>query len=343
MQAILIRHMLIFITSLFSGYYLIPLIVQAAYRLRVLDLPDGKIKVHERPVPYLGGVAVYLSFVVSLALFYPLENTILWLLLGSTMLLFVGLIDDLLVLKPGQKFLGQIAATLCFLKGGFCLKSVFFSSYINFFLSGFWMLSIINAFNLIDVMDGLSSLVALMVSGSFFFMALFFQRYDLSLLLLAFMGSVFAFFMNNKPPAKIYLGDAGALFIGGFLSAIPLLMPWSSQSFEAYYAAPVIFIVPLFELFFLVVIRTWIGIPFYRGSPHHFAIYLQNKGWTKNNILCFIGCFSFLAFVAATCFLVGLISLYALITIVVFLFCLWTNIVFMQYFQQKNIQALGSK
>ena len=154
--------------SLLLGYSLVPMIARAAYRLRILDRPDGSIKTHEAPIPYLGGVAVYGVFIMTLALFYPFKNMVLWLLLGSTILLFVGLIDDLAVLKPGQKFAGQLFAVLCFLKGGFWLKTAFFSSFFNFFLSGLWMLSIINAFNLIDVMDGLSSLVALIVAGSFF-------------------------------------------------------------------------------------------------------------------------------------------------------------------------------
>lgn len=335
-----VYHGLVFLCSLLLCYYLIPLVVQLACRLHILDLPDGNIKVHEKPVPYLGGLAVYLAFIETLALFYPFNNHILWLLLGSTLLLFVGLIDDLAVLKPGQKFLGQMMATVCFLKGGFWLKSIFFSSNLNLFFSGFWILSIINAFNLIDVMDGLSSLVALTVAGSFFVMAIFFQQYDISLLLLAFMGALCAFFLYNKPPANIYLGDAGALFVGGFLSVIPFLLPWSSQSFEAYYASVIIFAVPLLELFFLVIIRTWLGIPFYRGSPHHFAIYLQKKGWTKKQVLgfvLFVGCY---ALVAAMAFLVGAITVLGLGILSIMLFCGWSVVVFSAVLTHKRPETV---
>ncbi len=258
-------------------------------------------------------------------------------LLGSTILLFVGLVDDLAVLKPGQKFFGQMIAAFCFLKGGFWLKSIFFSSFFNLFISGFWMLSIINAFNLIDVMDGLSSLVAFMVASSFFCMAIFFQQYDISLLLLAFMGSIFAFFLHNKPPAKIYLGDAGALFVGGFLSAVPLLLPWSSQSFEAYYAAPVIFAIPLLELFFLVVIRTYLGIPFYKGSPHHFSIYLMKKGWSKKKVLALVAGLSLFIFAIAMAFLMGFLSISLLMMFVSLIFTLWVLVVLSPFFQQRVI------
>lgn len=306
-----------------------PLVAKTARLLRILDLPDGVIKIHEQPIPYLGGLAVYVAFIMTLGVFYPFNNTVLWLLLGSTILLFVGLIDDLAVLNPGQKFFGQCVAVCCFLKGGLWLKSIFFSSFFTLAFSGFWMLSIINAFNLIDVMDGLSSLVAIITASSFFLMALFFGVYDISLLLLAFIGAMIAFFFYNKPPARIYLGDAGALFVGGFLAAIPLLLPWSSRSFDAYYAAPVIFAVPLLELFYLVVIRTRLGIPFYKGSPHHFSIYLMRKKWKKGSVLCFVGGMNLLLFVGAMNYLVYLFSPSWLAIFCILFFIIWSLIIFL--------------
>lgn len=327
-MSLIIRHVFSFLFSFLTAFYLLPLIASAARRLRFLDEPNGTIKVHQAPVPYLGGLAVYIPFVATLGLVYPFKNIILWLLLGISLLLFIGLIDDLKVLKPGQKFFGQVVAVLCFLKGGLSLKTVFFSSALNIFLSGFWMLSVINAFNLVDVMDGLSSLIAIVAATSFFVVALFFKQYAYSMLLLAFLGPLLAFFLHNKPPAKIYLGDAGAMFIGGFLAAMPLLFPWSYQFLDAYYVPAIILGIPLLEVSFLVVIRTWLGIPFFRGSPHHFCIYLRNKGWSKEMVLVFTGVMGSILSVCALLFLSKLITLPWLVVAGVVFLSVWTFIIF---------------
>jgi len=328
MQAIIFKHVFAFIFSFLMSLYLIPIIIRATKRLGLLDVPDGNLKVHKSPVPYFGGLAVFLGFIATLALVYPFENRVLWLLLGTTMLLFVGLIDDLKVLRPGQKFFGQLLAVLCFLKGGFSLKTNFFSSPLNLGLSAFWMLSVINAFNLVDVMDGLSSTIAIVATTSLFTIALIFEQYTVSLLLAAFLGPLIAFFWYNKPPARIYLGDTGSMFIGGFLAAVPMLFAWSNQSFIAYYAPVIILGIPLLEVFFLVVIRTYLGIPFYRGSPHHFSIYLQKKGWSKWKVLGFTAIMGVILSSLAFLFLFQLISWTVLVAGLVLFFATWCIAVF---------------
>lgn len=329
MHAVVQRHLFCFIFALLLVLYLVPLLIQAAYRLRILDTPDGRIKNHDAPVPYMGGVAVYLAFITPLALAYPFKNHILWLLFGTTLLLFIGLIDDLRVLKPGQKFLGQIIAVLCFLKGGFSLKSVFFSSYANLTLSAFWMLSVINAFNLVDVMDGLSSTIALVAAAALLLLAFMFKLYYVSLLLITFCGALLGFLYYNKPPAKIYLGDAGALFVGGFLAAVPMLFPWSAQSWDSYYTPGIILGIPLLEVTSLVIIRLWLGIAPYRGSPHHFSIYLQKKGWSKYKVLGFTALMGVILSVIAYAFFFGFISFWSLMASGFVFFVFWSWAVFM--------------
>jgi UDP-GlcNAc:undecaprenyl-phosphate/decaprenyl-phosphate GlcNAc-1-phosphate transferase len=328
MNFVLIRHVFSFCFSFFLSFYIIPKLIKSSLRLGIMDVPDGKIKCHKAPTPYLGGVAIYLSFIATLCIVYPFENKIVWLLLGSTLLLLIGLIDDLHVLTPGRKFFGQIIATLCFLKGGLSLKSEFLSSFFNLFISGFWMLSVINAFNLVDVMDGLSSLIAMVSSLSFLIIAILFKQYEVSLLLTTFLGALAAFFVYNKPPAKIYMGDAGSMFLGGFLASIPLLFSWSSCSIDAYYAPVIILSIPLLEIFFLVLIRTLIGIPFYKGSPHHFSIYLIKKGWSKYQVLLFTLIMGMLFSGAAFLFLFKIVNFLMLVFILAFLFFIWSYFVF---------------
>ncbi len=328
MSVLALQHLFCFGASLIFSLILTPFIIAAALKRKVVDVPDGSLKQHDQPVPYLGGVVVYISFMIPLALAYPCENKVLWMLLGSTLLLFVGLIDDLLVLSAGQKFIGQIIAVICFLRGGFALKSVFFSSTANLFFSAFWMLSVINAFNLIDIMDGLSTITALVASFVFLLIAFFLKEYTVSLLMISFFAALLGFLMYNKPPAKIYLGDAGALFIGGVLSAIPMLLPWSSCSFDAYYTPAVVLAIPLIEVASLIIIRSYLGIPFYHGSPHHFALYLRRRGWSVWSILTFVIIKGLMLGIIAGLFLFGYLNLVGLALSLAGFLLAWCCIVF---------------
>lgn len=282
--------------------YLVPIFITLAKRLRFLDEPDGKIKQHANPTPYLGGLAVYCGFLCGLALTIPFENHITLLLVGSTLLLFIGLIDDLLVMKPYQKFFGQCLAALCFLKGGFYLKEHFFHTFWHLPLSFLWILSVINAFNLIDVMDGLASSVAIMVAVAFFVAAYLFGQPQEMILLAALIGALVAFLWFNKPNARIYLGDAGALFIGGFLATVPFLLNWGTYTGYGYLAPIIILAIPLLELVTLIVVRTYKRIPFYNGSRDHFSCYLQDNGWSKKQILGYVFCMSCVLSISALLF-----------------------------------------
>ena len=323
MTLVVLRHCFSFIFSIFLSFYLIILVSKIANKFKILDFPDGKIKTHKKGVPYLGGLAVFISFVAVLSLAYPFQNSLLWLLLGCTLLLFVGLIDDLIVLKYWQKLLGQMIAIVSFLRGGFALRTDFFSGPLNIFITVFWMLFVINAFNLIDVMDGLSSMIAIITSVSFFIVAILTKNYYLSLLLLTFFTPLIIFFFYNKPPAKIYLGDCGALFVGGFVAAVPLLFSWSYQNPLGYLVPVIILGVPLLEVVMLFIIRSAKRLPFYIGSPHHFSSYLLLKGWRKRIILFFVGLVSFFLSLISILFLFKIISFWHVLFSLLFLLIIW--------------------
>lgn len=353
MQVVLVRHLFALLFSFLFAVYLIPIIIRAAKKIGFMDSPDGRLKHQHEPIPYLGGLAIFISFITTLGLCYPFENLMLWLLLGTTLLLCIGLIDDLKVLKPGQKFFGQFIAALCFLKGGFSLQTPFFSSFSNIFLSGFWMLSVINAFNLVDVMDGLCATLALIAALTFGIIAFVAGKYTTSVLLAAFIGSVAGFLVYNKPQAKIYLGDAGTLFIGGFLAAIPMLFHWDKSLFagslfftgehavsfinyfirpllENFFIPAIILAVPLLEGLGLFVIRSYLGMPFYNGSPHHFSIYLQKKGWGRWQVLAFASIMSIFFSIMVMLFLYHVFSFKILLAFVTILVAFWIYIIFLR-------------
>lgn len=301
----------LFFTLLFSflfSSYLIPLFISIAYKFNIIDYPNGIVKNHKKPTPYLGGAAIYLGFLMTLGLVFPFDNQFFQFLVGSSLLFYVGLIDDLTPLSPGQKLVGQFIAVLCFLKAGFYLKAHIFSNLWNIPISALWILVLINAFNLIDIMDGLATTTALWSSFGFLLIALFAQQYIVAILLLAFIGSLLAFVRFNAPPAQIYLGDAGSLFIGGFLGTIPFLFNWGTFTWYGFLIPIILLAIPLLEIFGLILIRSYKKIPFYQASPHHFAIYLKNKGLSSWQILLFISVASIILIFSSILFIQGYIS-----------------------------------
>lgn len=326
-----------FVVSFGITFYLVPLLSDVAYKLGILDNPDGKLKNHKKPTPYLGGVAIFVGFITSLALVLPFENNLVLFLLGSTLLLFVGLMDDLIIMKPYQKFFGQIIATLCFLRGGFYLKETFLiASFATFgplfwlIISFFWILSVINAFNLVDIMDGLATTLAMWSTTAFLCIAIFFGLPSPALLLASFLGSLCAFFWFNKPVAKMYLGDAGSLFIGGLLATVPFMLPWGTYTPYGYFAPVVILLIPLCEVGTLILVRSYKKIPFYQGSPDHFAIYLKRKGWSVSNILTYVSLLSLILSLISVLFVFNMISLQFLFIFILIFLVFWYTILFIK-------------
>ncbi len=175
--------------SLVSTFLLVPCFKYIARVTRLLDVPDGVLKNHKQPVPYLGGVAVFFGCLVPFFYFSPTVLFNQWhFFTGLLVLLLVGLLDDIYRISPAKKFAGQCIAWVFFREEGlifdthiffevlpFCLQSSFVISILNEMASLFWILTCMNAFNLIDIMDGLASSTALVSALFFMGVALFFN------------------------------------------------------------------------------------------------------------------------------------------------------------------------
>lgn len=308
MDIVFVKTIFAFLFSYLITFYLVPYFCTLAKRFQFIDVPDGNLKKHEHATPYMGGVAVYGGFLCGVAFTVPFDNKFFLLVVGSTLLLLLGLFDDLFCLKPYQKFFGQMFVALCLMKAGFYLKSHIFHNIWNIPLSFLWIVSVINAFNLVDVMDGLATSLAMYATMTLMIIAFYLHHGPVLILLASFLGALVAFFYYNKPPAQIYLGDAGSLFIGGFLGTVPFLFDWGTHNQLGYLSPPIIFGIPLLECISLILIRYSKKIPFYQGSPDHFSSYLIENGWGKNGILTYIFLLSIFLCIISYLFTFGVIS-----------------------------------
>ena len=268
-------YFLTFSLAFLLSTYVTPLVRKAALQYGIIDKPDGKLKNHKEPVAYLGGLAVYISFLISLALIFSFDKEVLGLLLAGTIIVVLGLIDDFGVLSPWVKLFGQSIAIFVLIRSGIYIRLGFLPWYLSFTLSFLWLIGITNAFNLIDVMDGLSSGVALVCSLIIFVVGVWNNNVIIAIMAISLGGSLLGFLRYNFEPAKIYLGDTGSMFIGMMMGALAMIGNYTSNNLVACLAPVVILGVPIFDTLFVMYIRWRRGLHVIAGSPDHFDLRLR--------------------------------------------------------------------
>jgi UDP-GlcNAc:undecaprenyl-phosphate/decaprenyl-phosphate GlcNAc-1-phosphate transferase len=271
----MIRYGAAFILSFVFALYWTPLMRKAALQLGVVDSPDGKLKRHNGTVPYFGGIAVFIGFLLTVGVLTEFNQETLGLLLSGSIALMVGLIDDFGVLTPSQKLLGQTLAALVLVKSGTFIKLAFIPVWVAIPLTILWVLAVTNALNIIDILDGLASgvaAIAALILAAANYMA---GRESQAFLALVLAGATLGFLRHNFHPAKIYLGDAGSLFIGFMLAALSMNAGYTRTNLLAVISPVLILGIPLFDLGLVMFIRWRHGIPVMKGSPDHFALRLR--------------------------------------------------------------------
>ncbi len=289
----LIQCGLAFLTAWTLALYLTPLTIQIAERFGITDAPDGALKTHTSPTPYLGGLAVGSAFMIAFSVWATpsvTDTRALGILAGGFMMIVLGLYDDLIDLAPGVKFVGQALAAIVLFKAGIHTELPIFlddagnSSYLlNFVVTLLWVTAITNAINIIDVMDGLATGTAMIAALFLFTIAIFVgDEPVVPFMAMVLAGALLGFLRFNSRPAKIFLGDTGSLFIGFMLGALTMLVSYSGQNGRLALLTPIVLLaIPLFDTVFVAWHRARRGLPVFRGSPDHFALRLvRDRGWT---------------------------------------------------------------
>lgn len=265
--------------------YATPLARDAARRFGIVDAPDGRLKTHAEPIPYLGGLAVYGAFLLALALSFTLgfDRRVLGLLLGGSVLVIVGLIDDLGSLPYGAKMVGELVAALVAVRSGIVVELHFWGDglaamAINGLASVFWLVLATNALNLVDIMDGLAASLSIVAALFFALVALLNGRVEVLCATAALAGALLGFRRHNRYPATIYLGDAGALFVGFMLGALGLIGSYTMVNRLGFVTPLLILGVPIFDTLFVSVVRLMRGASPFLGSPDHFPLRLRRRG-----------------------------------------------------------------
>ena len=278
-------YLLTFILALFLSLYGVPIARQAALKYGIVDAPDGRLKHQREPVPYFGGLAIYLAFLMSLAFTFEFRQDVLGIVLGGTIVVMLGLIDDFGVLTPATKLIGQLLAVFVLIKSGIRIEIAALPEWVDLTLTVFWMVGLINAFNLLDIMDGLSAGVGAVSASCLLVVALLQGDQTIAVMLAALLGSLLGFLKYNWNPARIYMGDTGAMFIGLLLGAMTMVERYPSDHPLSLLTPVFIVGIPIFDTLFVMYIRYRRGLPIFWGSPDHIAIRLRHWGLSVPQIV----------------------------------------------------------
>lgn len=270
-----LSYLLTFVLATVLAMVITPRVRQAAIRFGIVDRPDGRLKNHRTPIPYLGGLAICLSFLLALALSFSFSEEVLGILLAGSIVVILGLVDDLGQLGPWTKLGGQLIAILVLIKSGIYIKLVFVPAPLAIVLSVVWLLAVTNAFNLIDIMDGLSAGTAMVAALTLLVVSELNGGVMAATMLAGLAGSCLGFLRYNFQPAQIFMGDTGSMFLGLLLGALAMSNSYTERNTLAALAPAMILGVPLFDMLFVMYVRFRRGIPIMLGSPDHVALRLR--------------------------------------------------------------------
>jgi UDP-GlcNAc:undecaprenyl-phosphate GlcNAc-1-phosphate transferase len=360
-------YVYIFVSAFVISWLLVPLFKRIATRRQLFDRP-GERKIHAHAKPLLGGLAIYISFIavilmnvvgllvfrsnVTFAKFLP-AMVLQWprlvmilphliaILAGGTLVMVIGLIDDIKGVQFSYKlkFYAQVGAALILVMGGVKTR-LMPNDFLNYLVTILWVVGITNAFNFLDSMDGLSAGVAGIASLIFFAVTSQQGQFFSALILIAFAGSVLGFLRYNFYPSKIFMGDAGSLFLGFILGSLTITSSYvvrKSTSLIPVVMPILILSIPLFDTFSVIYIRLKEKRPIYVGDQRHFSHRLVDLGMSQRGAAIFIYLVSFCVGVTAT--LLPYVSLWGSVVILlqaIIIYCLITVLMIVGMRQAKK-------
>lgn len=275
LDGISVRWLFLLVFSFLLAYFLTLVFRRMATKFKILDHPEER-KIHTQPTPLLGGLAIYIAYVVTIFLNFSFSVELKGVILGGTVILIIGLIDDVKELSATWKLTSQILATGILIVYGVRLSFLpnnWWGIGGEVVLTLIWIVGITNAVNFFDGMDGLATGTIALCSLSFFIVALLTQQPYLAYLTIALAGSCLAFLIFNFKPASIFLGDAGSTFLGFTIAGIAVMGGWAEDNPKVALSLPLLILsVFIFDLIYISISRI------YRGRVKNLKEWIEYTG-----------------------------------------------------------------
>lgn len=339
--------LIVFVTFLVS-VLLVPIVKKVAEHVGAMDVPNAR-KVHKKPMPRLGGLAIYIAFLLGYILYGQISTQMISILIGSFLLIIVGIFDDINSIPAKYKFLVQtIAASIVVVYGklGFSELTILglsfhFPMIINDILAIFFIVAITNAINLIDGLDGLSSGISAIYFLTIAVIALITNKLggiDI-ILSLIMLGATLGFLFHNFPPAKIFMGDTGSLFLGFMISIIALL-GYKVTTFTSLVVPIVVLAIPIFDTLFAILRRLLKGQSVAVADKEHFHHQLLKMKYSPVASILIIYAIDIAFAVVSILYVLGdnqfAIAIYVILMILLLFIVLRTDILFEHKKKKEN-------
>lgn len=266
------------------SFVLTPPVKRLAYKIGAVDVPKDARRMHKRPIPRLGGLAIFFAFLISAVLLGKIDAQRVWILIGAVVIVGLGIVDDRKALGAKFKFVIQIlAAAIPVILGGLRIEvftnpfifsdSVYWSvGALSIPITIIWIVAITNAVNLIDGLDGLAVGVSSIASMTMLAVALFIGEIEIAVILAALAGACVGFMPYNLNPAEIFMGDTGSTFLGYMLATLSIQGLFKVYALISFAVPFLILGLPIFDTGFAMIRRVLSGrSPFSpdRGHVHH--------------------------------------------------------------------------
>ena len=269
-----------------------PVARSLAFRVGAVDVPKDSRRMHDHPIPRMGGLAIFFGFILSVLLFLPLTTQLRGMLLGAVVIVILGIFDDIYALSAKLKFAVQIGAALIAVLMGnqidYLSNPNIFSSdpywhlgVLSIPISVLWIVAITNAVNLIDGLDGLACGVSTISSMTMLVIALTVAEAQVAILMAALAGACIGFLPYNLNPAKIFMGDTGSTFLGFVLATVSIQGLFKSYAIISFAVPFLVLGLPIFDTCFAILRRLARGqspMAPDRGHIHHRLI---DMGFTQ--------------------------------------------------------------
>jgi UDP-GlcNAc:undecaprenyl-phosphate GlcNAc-1-phosphate transferase len=265
------------------SFLVTPLVKSLAFKVGAVDVPKDNRRMHKVPIPRLGGLAIFLAFILSVLVFCDIDQQLRGILLGAVIIVVLGVLDDIMALKALPKFIVQIAAAAIAVSHGCVIQTIsnpnLFSAAPYLDLGVFaipvtiiWIVAITNAVNFIDGLDGLAAGVSAISAGTMLVIAMMVSESNVAVVMAALLGACLGFIPYNLNPAKIFMGDTGSTFLGYILATISVQGLFKSYAIISFVVPFLILGVPIFDICFAFLRRIARGqspMVADRGHIHH--------------------------------------------------------------------------
>ncbi|WP_460320265.1 glycosyltransferase family 4 protein [Alkalibacterium psychrotolerans] len=298
------------ILTILISVLMTPLVRKLSFKIGAVDVPNNR-RVNKETMPSMGGLSIYLTFFFSLFVLQPVQLSIsVPIFIASTIVLFTGIIDDIKEISPKAKMLGLIIASVIIVLMNDLtvvqvnipfMDEVFLPTWMGFSLTIFWILAITNSINLIDGLDGLASGVSIIALTTMGIIGVFFLEstsFVTGIIIFTLVGAIIGFLPYNFFPARIYLGDTGALFLG-FMISVMSLYGLKNVTLISLIIPIVILGIPITDTVYAMLRRKLNNMPMSSADRHHMHHRLMSLGLTHKQTVLVIyliaGIFSMIA------------------------------------------------